>query len=173
LKLPQNKRHFLKNPLGSLFEGSDSAFDYLNSIDYEWLVTVGDFTTADFLNSGFEIDILIVDFLIERAPAKEDKKDVIEKYSAPSVEVENPRGCITEELWNVLTDVDCPLKVYVDGEEDLATLPAVLLSPPDSIVAYGQPGEGVVLVEVDESKKNEFKRYIEFFEGSQNFLERI
>ena len=68
-------------------------------------------------------------------------------------------------------DVEHPLKIYVEGEEDLATLPAVLLSPTGSMVAYGQPGEGVVLVEVDESKKKEFEEYVEFFEDSQNILE--
>ncbi len=172
MKLPKDKRHFLKRPLGTLFEDSVSAFDYLDSLDYERLVTVGDFTSADFLRNDYEVDVLIVDFLIERNPTNKDKKNIIEEYSAQSVEVENPRGHITEELWNVFEDVDCPLKIYVEGEEDLATLPAVLLSPTGSVVAYGQPGEGVVLVEVDESKRKEFKRYVEFFEGSQDFLQK-
>ena len=171
MELPKDKRRFLKKPLGTLFEDSISAFNYLDSLDYELLVTVGDFTSADFLRNDYEIDVLIVDFLIERNPTNTDKKDIIEKYSAPSVEVENPRGHITEELWNALEDVEHPLKIYVEGEEDLATLPAVLLSPTGSMVAYGQPGEGVVLVEVDESKKKEFEEYVEFFEDSQNILE--
>jgi len=41
--------------------------------------------------------------------------------------------------------------IMVDGEEDLAVLPAVLLSPATSIVMYGQPGIGGVLVRVDDA----------------------
>ena len=43
--------------------------------------------------------------------------------------------------------------IKVDGEEDLAGVPAILLSPLGSIVLYGQPSVGLVLVEVTEKKK--------------------
>ena len=39
--------------------------------------------------------------------------------------------------------------IDVDGEEDLATLPAILVAPKGASVVYGQPGEGMVLVQVD------------------------
>jgi uncharacterized protein (UPF0218 family) len=39
--------------------------------------------------------------------------------------------------------------VVVDGEEDLATLPALVAAPTGASIVYGQPGEGMVLVEVD------------------------
>jgi len=43
--------------------------------------------------------------------------------------------------------------VHIKGEEDLLTLPAVLFAPLDSVVCYGQPGKGMVLVKVTEEKK--------------------
>jgi hypothetical protein len=39
--------------------------------------------------------------------------------------------------------------ILVKGEEDLAVIPAAILAPPGSLVFYGQPGEGVVICEVD------------------------
>jgi len=42
--------------------------------------------------------------------------------------------------------------IVVDGEEDLAVLPCVITAPPGTVVLYGQPGEGVVLCEVDKFK---------------------
>ena len=41
-----------------------------------------------------------------------------------------------------------PTRIDVDGEEDLATLPAILIAPEGASVVYGQPGEGMVLVQV-------------------------
>ena len=45
--------------------------------------------------------------------------------------------------------------IEVDGEEDLLTIVAVQTSPSGSLVVYGQPNEGIVLVRVSEAKKAE------------------
>ncbi len=45
----------------------------------------------------------------------------------------------------------------VDGEEDLATLPAILYAPLGSAVVYGQPNEGSVLVMVTPEKKKQIE----------------
>jgi uncharacterized protein (UPF0218 family) len=42
----------------------------------------------------------------------------------------------------------------VEGEEDLLTLVAMAVAPLGSFVIYGQPGEGLVVVEVDDAAKN-------------------
>jgi uncharacterized protein (UPF0218 family) len=66
--------------------------------------------------------------------------------------VDNPPGVLTDELIELITDSiktstsDNPIIIVVDGEEDLAVLPAILNSPEDTYILYGQPKEGVVLV---------------------------
>jgi GTP-dependent dephospho-CoA kinase len=45
--------------------------------------------------------------------------------------------------------------ILVNGEEDLMTIPAILISPLDSLVLYGHPEKGIVIVKVTESKKKE------------------
>ncbi len=164
MKLPEDKRHIFKEPFGELFKDSASAFEYLDSIDYEKLITVGDVVSATFLKNGYEPDMVIADFTTERTPAKKEDIEKIKNYSIDTVEIENPAGKITDELWNTIEDADDPLKIIVNGEEDLATLPATIFPPEGTIVAYGQPGEGIVLIEVDEEKKEEFEEYIDLFE---------
>ena len=51
-------------------------------------------------------------------------------------------------------------KIIVDGEEDLAALAAIKTAPENSIVFYGQPGEGLVKVCVDEKIKEEVQGII-------------
>ena len=41
------------------------------------------------------------------------------------------------------------MTILVDGEEDLATIPAILLSPLGTTVYYGQPNKGLVEVKID------------------------
>ncbi len=44
--------------------------------------------------------------------------------------------------------------VMVEGEEDLLTLVAVVLAPLGSLVAYGQPDRGIVIVVVSDVEKS-------------------
>ncbi len=164
MKLPEEKRHIFKEPLGRLFRKTEEAFDYLRSLDYEDIITVGDVVSAKFLKNGFEPDMMIVDFATERSPAGDEDIEEIKKYAVPKVEVRNPAGYITDELWNQIENADKPVKIVVDGEEDLATLPASLTASIGSVVVYGQPQEGMVLIEVTEEKKEEFQEYLHLME---------
>ncbi|MEM4524263.1 MAG: GTP-dependent dephospho-CoA kinase family protein, partial [Archaeoglobaceae archaeon] len=71
----------------------------------------------------------------------------------------NPAGFITSELIGVLRRaVDASMSnkkvaVIVDGEEDLAVIPLSLLMPENSLICYGQPGEGVVALVLDKKIK--------------------
>jgi len=52
------------------------------------------------------------------------------------------------------------IKIIVNGEEDLATLPAILYAPVGSVVVYGQPNEGSVLVHVTSERKKHIEEFI-------------
>ena len=164
MKLPEDKREEFKEPKGKLFRNSDLAFDYVNSIDYEEIITVGDMVSATFIEAGFEPDVAIVDFNVERKLVSDDLAKTIKGYSVPEVKVENPAGVLTEDLWRTIKEAETPVKIIVSGEEDLATLPATLFAPLGSVVIYGQPGEGLVVIEVTESKKDEFRKYREYLQ---------
>ena len=96
--------------------------------------------------------ICIIDNLIEREPVQNnlDHTDNI-------VYVNNPAGYLTEELDEAIDNAlnnassDNRIIIIVDREEDLAVLPCVLKAPSDTLILYGQPKEGVVMLKVDEA----------------------
>lgn len=165
LGLPEDVRPLLKRPLGELFKATEGAVRRLRASRPPRFITVGDVVTAEFLKAGLRPDIAVVDFRVMRSSAGEEIRRTIDAYSVPVRRVKNPAGTLTSELRRELEGAALPLKIVVDGEEDLATLPAVLTAPLGSIVAYGQPGEGVVLIKVTEGKKREFQELLNKFKS--------
>ncbi len=167
LKLPDEVRPLLKRPLGQLFSSVTTAIEYLQQLRPTRLIAVGDIVTAELLEAGLMLDVAVVDFVVMRSPVDKKIRRTIDLFDAKIVRVKNPAGTITQELRAVLDEAKPPLKIIVDGEEDLATLPAVLSAPLGSVVVYGQPYEGVVIVEVTESKRREFEALLEQFRTSR------
>jgi hypothetical protein len=58
-----------------------------------------------------------------------------------------------------------PVTIDVDGEEDLATLPAILATPVGGSVVYGQPDEGMVLVAVTPAARREARSLLGRMDG--------
>ena len=149
LKLPKYLRKELKKPIGDLHESIDLIQEILQEqLSNEKLVIgIGDVTTKTLVELGLTPQICIVDNLIERRPVQHnlDHTDNI-------VYVENPPGVLTDELMELIEDsiktstMTNPIIIVVDAEEDLAVLPAILNSPENTYILYGQPKEGVVLV---------------------------
>ena len=68
----------------------------------------------------------------------------------------NPAGSITSEAIVAVRKAlkgKKPVRVLVDGEEDLLAIPVVEAAPLGSVLHYGQPGVGVVVVSVDARAK--------------------
>ena len=163
LRLPDELRPLLKRPLGQLFPNVAAAVERLQQLHPAKLIAVGDVVTAELLEAGLKPDVAVVDMMVMRSPVDEKTKRVIENFEVEVVRVKNPAGTITRELREALEEAKPLLKIVVDGEEDLATIPAVLSAPLGSVVVYGQPGEGVVLVEVTEAKRREFVELLKRF----------
>ena len=49
------------------------------------------------------------------------------------------------------------VRITVDGEEDLLVIPACIYAPDKSVVLYGQPNEGMVIVPVTSEIRNKTK----------------
>jgi len=88
------------------------------------------------------------------------ENDTITLRSGPGFVSKSLITGIRQALKKVLSSKS-PIIIKVLGEEDLATLPAVLFAPLTTLVFYGQPGEGLVMVEVTEKKKEEVFKMIE------------
>jgi uncharacterized protein (UPF0218 family) len=132
---------------------------YLGKCCPKKVIAVGDATVANMIHHDLRVDVLIVDNRVMRRPS-EPVGVVVDEV----VRVRNPAATITTEAWNAISRVvrgDRTVKVEVEGEEDLLTLPAIICAPQGSVVVYGQPGEGVVAVRVTRGKKAEARRLVD------------
>ncbi len=164
LYLPDELREMLQKPFGKLQKSENIVF---SDIDPMKSVTVGDATTVTFHTQGLHPKIAVVDFAVQR---KKIYTNLLEEgFSSNEEEFHaiNPSGTITPQLWQVLQKVvDNSSKssvVTIDGEEDLAVLPLLLLLPLGFCVYYGQPNEGIVSILVTIAIKDRVKSLLQQF----------
>lgn len=153
----------LKNPLGKLYRGNgtecvEAMRDELEKA--EKVVAIGDMTAFYLLKSSIIPDLAVVDNKTKRARIPDQVLQSLDHNSYKRMEVKNPPATLTKELIELIRDSlagEERVKIVVEGEEDLATLPAILYAPTGSVVVYGQPDEGSVLVRATP----EMKMYID------------
>jgi len=153
-------RSKLKKPLGTLIRESnvDDLLKIIGDEKPKKLISVGDATSRRLLKIRVTPDIIVIDNKIARTEIRP-----IDIPAERVYKVKNPAGTLTDEAWRTMAEVmesDKVTKIIVDGEEDLITLLAVHEAPVNSIVLYGQPGKGVVVVKVTEDKKEEIRKII-------------
>ncbi|MDZ7849733.1 MAG: GTP-dependent dephospho-CoA kinase family protein [Halodesulfurarchaeum sp.] len=146
-RLPAAEREAFKEPLGDVYESTEPLLADRGAP----IVAVGDVVLAHLGRAGVTPTLSIVDGRTERGPVEADVL-ADRPEAATEFTVENPAGTIMAELVEAIEAgfADSrPMRIIVTGEEDLAVLPAILLAPAGTTVVYGQPGEGMVAVEVD------------------------
>ena len=149
MKLPEDIRAQLKLPLGDLIHDNDPnkksivKHFFAGSV----VITVGDKTTEYILQLGLKPKIQIIDGLEKRNQRIVPADDTINT----NLSCRNPPGEITEESMQVIQKAfscESPVRITVDGEEDLLVIPACIFAPENSVVMYGQPNEGLVIVTI-------------------------
>jgi uncharacterized protein (UPF0218 family) len=151
LLLKNESRKKFKKPFGKIYPTLNDINKSL--LENHFIISIGDETTNNLLNADIIPKIGIIDNIIERKTSKHSIE-----YNAITLNTVNPPGTITDELHATIQksfDIaqGSNVLIVVDGEEDLAVIPCVLMAPEGSLILYGQPGEGVVLVETDKVKK--------------------
>ena len=151
LILKKESRKKFKKPFGKIYH---SVNDINKSIfEDNLIISIGDETTNNLLNAELIPKISIIDNTIKRKASRHKIE-----YNALTLNTINPPGTITQDLWITIKKAfsisdKSNILIVVDGEEDLAVIPCVLMAPKSSIILYGQPGEGLVLVEADKVKE--------------------
>lgn len=148
MHLPGNLRDKLKQPMGMLVKDYETTKENLLKLipQKTFLITVGDATTEKMIRYGFIPSLQIIDSLEQR-----NKRDMPEGEINTLLQCINPAAQITDESVDVIKNalhLSPPVRIVVTGEEDLLVLPAVMYAPENSIVLYGQPNEGLVIVTV-------------------------
>jgi uncharacterized protein (UPF0218 family) len=159
LKLTRKLRVKLKLPLGELIAGSpEEVVRKLSEIVKKekptLTICVGDVISRRLFNSDVPVDVMIVDNKQMRKKLEPFEFRVERKLYA-----ENPSGTLRMGAWQAVKEAieRRNALLVIDGEEDLLTLPAILLAPENSIVVYGQPNVGAVVVRVDRNKRLEIE----------------
>ena len=149
MKLPENLREDLKIPLGDLINDIDvNNKNIQNKINPKSIIiTVGDKTTENIISLGIRPQIQIIDGLEKR-----NQRDIpLDDKINTVLTCKNPPGEITQESIQTIQKAfssDPPIRIIVDGEEDLLVIPVCIAAPENSVVMYGQPNEGLVIVHV-------------------------
>ncbi len=162
MHLPENLREQLKIPLGMLIPDSHTSKEnILKQIPLgSFLITVGDATTEKILGHGIIPSLQIVDAQEKRIKRKPPKSEKI----ATNISCKNPAGEITEQSIEKIKQAiksKTPVRIIVDGEEDLLVIPACIYAPKNAVIMYGQPNEGLVVVKINEKIKKKTKSILE------------
>lgn len=170
LILRENGRSAFKTPFGEIYSSINDLKNILEKYKSKshLIISIGDVTTINLQKEWIIPDMAIIDNRIERKESPQEDKIFYDKIQ---LHTNNPPGIITQDLWktirkgfNLIESSGNDVLIVVDGEEDLAVLPCVIMAPSGSVLLYGQPGEGVVLCEVDKFK-DKAKQLIDKFEG--------
>lgn len=171
-ELSNELRAKLKNPIGKLLIGSPKQNmiklkEIINKNKPFMIICVGDVVSRNTAKAKIPVDIRIID------NKKMRKKIKPFKFKAKRLFlVKNDPGTINLMSWKVIEEAINykDSLILVNGEEDLLALAAIALAPNGSIVVYGQPNLGIVVVEVNKLKKTEIKSMINSMKLVQGFL---
>ena len=165
--MPLKDEHInlLKRPFGLLIKQEEISKENIFSLIKEsnMIITVGDATTEKILSFDLMPSLSIIDGIERRIKKSEleilnlkntflTKNHIYNQYQC-----KNTKGTISKEAYltikKILVEKEQAI-IFIDGEEDLLALPVFALAPLGSIVFYGQPLEGIVMVKInDEIKK--------------------
>jgi len=164
VKLPCSLRNQLKIPLGLLLPENQTdkknIQKYLSKNSY--IITVGDRTTKKMIEFGLIPSLQIID-----GQEKREKKEPPKLANAIELTVQNPAAEITSQSIEMIKNalmMQPPVRLFVNGEEDLLVLPVCIYAPENAIVLYGQPNEGLVIVKITPEIRNKVQSLLDLME---------
>jgi uncharacterized protein (UPF0218 family) len=163
--LPEKLRPALKKPWGRLFNGKRKEVkkrveEWLKRKNFKKIICVGDLVSKDFVATT-----KIFDGKIQRKKVK-----ILFNFS---FKVKNQKGTIQKEVWEKIKKAIIKNKnLFIEGEEDLMVIPAVLLAPKASVVIFGLPKKGVCAIEVSKKMKERIKGLLKKF-LTQNKIKKL
>ena len=158
----------LRKPFGTLLVDKDITKKKIQCFlkNARIVISVGDATTDRLVSFGILPDISVIDGKERRlrrgtiTRTKYYLSSPQRYYKTRELRCLNPPGSISKEAVSVLQDalrISEPVTVIVEGEEDMLALPIFTLVPNNSVVMYGQPLEGIVLVMINSKIRKKAK----------------
>ena len=164
MKLPDSLREQFKIPLGLLLpigqDNRENVQKYL--LDDSYIITVGDRTTEKMIEFGMIPSLQIIDGFEKR-----QKRDYPKIGKESELKIDNPAAEITSQSISVIKrafTMQSPVRIFVNGEEDLLALPVCIHAPENAVVMYGQPHEGLVIVNITTEIRNKAQSLLDLME---------
>ena len=162
MTISDSLRERLKVPLGTLIPEAQASKRAIQSIIPEgaYVVSVGDRTTEKMITFGLVPSLQIVD----NQEKRQRRRPLDAEDALSCLECKNPAAGITPQCIGAVKDaflLEPPVRITVDGEEDLLVVPACIHAPKNSVVLYGQPDRGLVVVPVTAEIRNRARDILE------------
>lgn len=162
-KLPERVKRELRDPLGEIITDSDLTEKLPKT---STIIAVGDMVAHTLYKNNYQPHLTIIDFHT-RGETSVQFKSELREMGEKVKKVTNPAGVITRELWQAIKDAldsKVPVRIEVSGEEDLATIPCVMLAPNGSYLLYGLWDRGMVLVEISPETRKRVETALKLME---------
>ena len=164
MKLPDSLRDQMKVPLGILLLENQTQKNEIQKhlTDNSYIITVGDRTTEKMINFDLIPSLQIID-----GQEKREKREPPKLENATELTVDNPAAQITSQSISAIKKaftMKSPVRILVDGEEDLLVLPACVHAPDNAVVMYGQPHEGLVIAKITTEIRNKAQSLLDLME---------
>jgi uncharacterized protein (UPF0218 family) len=164
VKLPDSLRDQMKVPLGILLPENQTQKNEIQKhlADNSYIITVGDRTTEKMIDFDLIPSLQIID-----GQEKREKREPPKLENATELTVDNPAAQITSQSISVIKKaftMQSPVRIFVNGEEDLLVLPVCVNAPENAVVLYGQPHEGLVIVKITTEIRNKAQSLLDLME---------
>ena len=162
MNLPESLREELKIPLGILLPDKETTkknIEKFLTLD-SYIITVGDRTTEKMIDFGLVPSLQIIDNLEKRTKRESPKL----QENTTELFVDNPPAKITIQSIDLIKNAflsTSPVRIIVNGEEDLLVIPVCIYAPQNAVVFYGQPNEGLVIVNVTPEIRNKTQNLLD------------
>lgn len=176
MPIREEQLKILKKPFGNLIKNEDVTKENIIEILYKLnsgnqinVITVGDATTEKILSYGIFPKLAIIDGVERRVKRSELKNLKIKKAYSRDKKIKiykckNKQGTISLQAYNIIKTViknNEKAIICVEGEEDLLALPVFVLALNNSLILYGQPLEGLVVVKIDNKLKKKAQNLLD------------
>jgi len=164
VKLPDSLRDQLKIPLGILLPESQSDKTNIKKhlSENSYVITVGDRTTEKMIEFGLIPSLQLID-----SHEKRTEREPPKLANATELTVDNPAAEITLQSIDIIKKaftMQPPVRISVNGEEDLLVIPVCVYAPENAIVMYGQPNEGLVIVKITPEIRNKTQKLLDLMQ---------
>ena len=154
----------MKIPLGELLPENQASKSNIKKFlsENSYVISVGDRTTEKLIDFDLIPSLQIID-----GQEKREKREPPKLEHAIVLTVDNPAAEITSKSISMIKKaftLQSPVRIFVNGEEDLLVLPVCVHAPENAVVLYGQPNQGLVIVRITPEIRNKVQGLLDLME---------